>query len=82
MHQIIREVKTGGSLGCSNHALVKFVISRNMSLAKSKSDPEFQESNLLSGIFNRTNEGNITNRNNVDKLISTQKEQIDRAHFF
>lgn len=53
-----------------------------MSLAKSKSDPEFQESNLLSGTFNRTNEGNITNRNNVDKLISTQKEQIDRAHFF
>ena len=32
----IREVKTGGSLGCSDHALVEFVILKN-GLAKAES---------------------------------------------
>jgi len=32
---IVKVVKIGGSLGCSNHALVKFVITRNMGLEKS-----------------------------------------------
>ena len=32
----IREVKIGGSLGCSDHALVEFVISKNVDLAKSR----------------------------------------------
>ena len=32
----IREVKTGGSLGCSDHALVEFVILKNAGLAKKK----------------------------------------------
>ena len=30
-----REVKIGGSLGCSDHALVEFVILKNAGLAKS-----------------------------------------------
>ena len=30
----IREVKFGGSLGCSDHALVEFVIRRNAGLVK------------------------------------------------
>ena len=42
------EVKIGGSLGCSNHAPVKFVTSRNMGLAKSRQDPELQEREILS----------------------------------
>ena len=32
----IREVKIGGSLGCSDHALVEFVILKNAALAKSR----------------------------------------------
>jgi len=32
----IREVKIGGSLGCSDHALVEFVILKNVGLAKSR----------------------------------------------
>ena len=32
----IREVKTGESLGCSDHALVEFLILKNASLAKSR----------------------------------------------
>ena len=31
-----REVKIGGSLGCSDHALVEFVILKNAGLAKSR----------------------------------------------
>ena len=31
----MRSLKVGGSQGCSDHALVKFVISRNVGLAKS-----------------------------------------------
>lgn len=31
--ELIREVKIRGSLGCSDHALVKFVFSRNMGFA-------------------------------------------------
>ena len=30
----IREVKIGGSLGCSDHALVEYVILKNAGLAK------------------------------------------------
>lgn len=33
--EVTKEVKIGGSLGCSDHVLVKFGISRNMGLAKS-----------------------------------------------
>ena len=33
--EIIKGVKAGGSLGCSDHALVKFMISRNADLTKS-----------------------------------------------
>ena len=32
----IRDVKIGGSLGCSDHALVEFVILKNAGLAKSR----------------------------------------------
>ncbi len=32
----VRGVKAGGSLGCSDHALVEFVILRNAGLAKSR----------------------------------------------
>ena len=32
--EIIKDVNVGGSLGCSDHALVKFVILRNVGLAK------------------------------------------------
>ena len=32
----IREVKIGGSLGCSDHALMEFVILKNAGLAKSR----------------------------------------------
>lgn len=34
--EIIKEVKIGSSLGCSDQALVKFVISRNMGLAETR----------------------------------------------
>ena len=34
--ELIKEVKIGGSLSCSDYALVEFVISRYMGLAKSK----------------------------------------------
>ena len=33
--EIIKDVNVGGNLGCSDHALVEFVTSRNVSLAKS-----------------------------------------------
>ena len=32
----IRDIKIGGSLGCSDHALVEFVILKNAGLAKSR----------------------------------------------
>ena len=32
----VREVKTGGSLGCSDHALLEFLILKNVGLAKSR----------------------------------------------
>lgn len=35
--ELIRQVKIGGSLGCSNHALVEFLILRNMGLTIAKS---------------------------------------------
>lgn len=34
--EIIKDVKTEGSLGYSDHALVEFVISRKMGLAKNR----------------------------------------------
>lgn len=34
-NELITGVNTGGSLGCSEHALAGFVISRNMGVAKS-----------------------------------------------
>ena len=34
--QLIKEVKTGGSMGFSNHAQVGFMILRNLGLAESK----------------------------------------------
>ena len=53
----IRDVKIGGSLGCSDHALVEFVILKNAGLAKSKArTPCFRRAKfrllkeLLSGI--------------------------------
>ncbi|GAB0178027.1 hypothetical protein GRJ2_000268000 [Grus japonensis] len=36
MDELIRDVKTGGSLGCSNHALVEFTILRNMGQLRSR----------------------------------------------
>lgn len=42
--ELIKVVKTGGSLSCSNHTLVEFVMSRNMGLAKNGQDAEVQES--------------------------------------
>ena len=33
--EVVEDVKIGGSLSCSNHALVELAISRNMGLAKS-----------------------------------------------
>lgn len=33
--EIVKDVKIGGSLGCVDHTLVEFVISKNMDLAKS-----------------------------------------------
>ena len=35
VEEIIKRVMVGGSLGCSDHALVKFVILRDVGLAKS-----------------------------------------------
>ncbi len=32
----IRDIKIGGSLGCSDHALVEFVILKNVGLAKNR----------------------------------------------
>ena len=53
-----RDVKIGGSLGCSDHALVEFVIWRNAGLAKSRvCTLNFRRANfwllkkLLSGIL-------------------------------
>lgn len=34
--ELLKEAEIGGCLGCSNHALVEFMTSRNMGLAKSK----------------------------------------------
>lgn len=39
VEEIIKEVKTGGSLGYSDCALVKFVIWKNVGLAKAESGP-------------------------------------------
>lgn len=34
--ELIKEIKIGGCLGCSDHAMVELMISRNMGLTKSK----------------------------------------------
>ena len=34
--QLIGDIRIGGCLGCSDHALVEFVILRNVGLAKSR----------------------------------------------
>lgn len=44
--KLFKEVKVGSSLGCSDRALVNFVISRNTGLAKSSQDPRPLKSNL------------------------------------
>ena len=36
MEEVIKEVKIGGSLDCSDHILDEFVISRNMGLAETR----------------------------------------------
>ena len=36
VEEIIKDIKIGGSLGCSDHALLEFVILRKMDLAKCK----------------------------------------------
>ena len=46
MEEIIKGVKFGGSLGCSNHASVEFMIPRNVGLAKSNRDHELQDSKI------------------------------------
>jgi len=37
--EIIKEIKIGGRWGCSHHALVEFMISRNMSWQRVESGP-------------------------------------------
>jgi len=37
--ELIGGIKTGGSLGCSDHALVEFTVLRDMGKARSKSGP-------------------------------------------
>ena len=45
--ELIKEVKIGGSLGCSDHALVEFMISRNVGLVKNGvRSINFRKSNL------------------------------------
>lgn len=34
--EVVKVIKIGSSLGCSDHTLVELVISRNMGLAKSR----------------------------------------------
>lgn len=47
VHELMKEVSTGGSLGSNKHALVEFVISSNMSLTKGKVKTlNFREVNL------------------------------------
>lgn len=36
VEELIKEIKTGGILGCSDHALLEFVISRNKGLVRSR----------------------------------------------
>lgn len=47
MDKLIRGIRTGGSLGCGDHALAEFLISRNMGLAKSSQDRGFWKSELV-----------------------------------
>lgn len=34
--ELIRDIKTGGSLGCRDHSVIKFIVRRNMDQAKSE----------------------------------------------
>jgi len=36
VEEIVKGIKIGGSLGCNDHALVEFVLLRNVGLAKSR----------------------------------------------
>ena len=45
--EIIKEVQTGGSLGCSHHTLVELRISENTGQAESSQDPELQQIEIL-----------------------------------
>jgi len=46
--EIIRDIKTGGSLGCSDHALVEFTVLRDMGQEKSKVRTwNFRKANFL-----------------------------------
>lgn len=36
VEELIKEVKTGGTLGCSDHALLEFVVSGNKVLVRSR----------------------------------------------
>ena len=39
--ELIGDIKIGGSLDCSDHALVEFAVLRDMGQVKSSQDPEF-----------------------------------------
>jgi len=47
VEEIIKEVKTGGSLSCSVYSLTEFMNSRNTGSAELSQDPELQERELL-----------------------------------
>ena len=46
VEEIIKDIKIGGSLGCSNHAMIEFMISGNMGMADWSQESELQESKL------------------------------------
>lgn len=39
MDELVRDVKTGDSLDCSDHAVVEFTVLRDMRQAKSRAGP-------------------------------------------
>lgn len=53
LKEIVKDIKNGGSLRCSNHALFEFVILRNIGLAKSR---------VRTLNFRRENSGCLRNR--------------------
>ena len=44
VEEIVKYIKIRASLGCSDHALVEFVILSNVNLTKWRQDPEHQDS--------------------------------------